>query len=189
MGVNTDAVQKKTKNRAIGRNEVSRLLETPSFMDTLSHVLAQSPLCKRLQEICFVRPTVLHCKLSFCIQKCWIFLCCPSTVLQKERKWKNIKVWERTNKEEKMIQEWWRRPDMGKQASGESVNRINKELFDPHTRLKMVLRLRSAPIGQKGLLGPEPYSQDCALRWSKSAMRRLMWASLLCRYSQRCFSS
>lgn len=31
--------------------------------------------------------------------------------------------------------------------------------------------------------------QAVDLRWSKSAMSRLMWASLLCRYSQRCFSS
>lgn len=31
--------------------------------------------------------------------------------------------------------------------------------------------------------------QDWALRWSKSAIKRFMWASLLCRYSQRCFSS
>lgn len=36
---------------------------------------------------------------------------------------------------------------MEKQVSGESVNRINKELFDPHTLLKMVLRLKSALIG------------------------------------------
>lgn len=31
--------------------------------------------------------------------------------------------------------------------------------------------------------------QAWALRWSKSAISRLMWANLLCRYSQRCFSS
>lgn len=157
-------------------------------MATFSHVLAQSPLCKRLQEICVVRPTVLHCKLSFCIQNFLIFLCCPFFLLKSPSKRKNIKeykVWERMNKEKK------RRYRVMKKArsSGESVNRINKELFDPHTPLKMVLRLRSTLIGQKGLLCPLPYSQDCALRWSKSAMSRLMWASLLCKYSQRCFSS
>lgn len=34
-----------------------------------------------------------------------------------------------------------------------------------------------------------PQHQAWALRWSKSAISRLMWANLLCRYSQRSLSS
>lgn len=101
------------------------------------------------------------------------FFCCPFFLSKSPSKIKRMKNkrygkgWTREKRRKRVM----KAARYGKQASGESVNRINKELFDPHTPLKMVLRLSSAPIGWGVCLVPCPTA-----RTAPSAGRSQRWA-------------
>lgn len=62
---------------------------------------------------------------------------------------------------------------------------INKSKFDTPLPVRQSV-LNTDQCGRRLLLLSQ--HQTSALRWSKSAMSLLMWASFLCRYSQRSFS-